>query len=348
MNVNQMTIEEKVGQLFVVGFPDTRVSGELIHLLTTYKVGGLLYQSRNFISPKQIYHLSSNAQLYAKNEFPLFIAIEQEGGLKNTFSNGVIQGPSQSALGKINNRLYTKQMAQYIGEELKELGINMNLTPSIHKENEDNFNSLNNDLAAKHGVATIQGYQKENISSVAKYFPGKINESVESLLLETKDDPRSDLYPFYQAIQKGVDAILVSHDMLPDSDTDDPALYSSSIIHTVLRKELLFDGIIGAGFDGLERPEEVAESAILAIQSGVNLLFVPRTYKNQITAINAVIEAVKTGIILESQLDESVHRILTLKKKREIGQINSFNPDHLLTKRSVRFVEKLQELVESN
>lgn len=348
MNVTQMSIEEKVGQLFIVGFPDTRISGELIHLLTTYKVGGLFYQSRNYINSKQIHQLSTNAQFYAKNGLPLFIAIEQEGGENNTLAQGVSQGPTQAALGKVNNRLYTKQMAQIVGEELKELGINMNLTPSLHKESKDSFHPSNNDLLAKHGVATIQGYQNENISTVVKYFPGEMHDSVESLLMEEKDNPRSNLYPFYKAIQQEVDVILVSPTLIPEITAKNPALFTSSIIHSDLREDLNFDGVIAKGYNGLETPDEVAESAILAIQAGVNLLFIPRTYKNQITAINAVIEAVKTGRIPESYLDESVQRILALKRKRKVGKLKPFNSENLLKKRSVDFVDKLKDLVELN
>lgn len=346
MNVYKMSIEEKVGQLFMVGFHDTKPTGEVIQLITGYKVGGLCYFNRNIRNPRQLHTLSKNLQSYAHIDLPLFLAIFQEGGHLNNFTNGVTQGPGQATLGDVNNRLYTKQMAEIVAEELRAVGINMNFAPALHtKENEQDESSFSNsiDLVAKHGVASIQGNQKADVSAVAKYFPGKVDIKMERLLTEAYDNPSSALYPFYQAVQKNVDAMLVSQEIIPNASTEDPSLFSHSILHVLLREQLQYEGIIITEFHGDNDPELLAKSAIVAIQSGVDLLFIREPYKTQIYAIDIVIEAVKKGVIPEDRLNEAVERILTLKKKRNIGKLKPFDREKFEKKRAVAFVNKLEK-----
>jgi len=345
-----MSVEEKVGQLFIVGFHSPKLTGEVIHLIETYKVGGFCLFNYNFRQPRQLHKLLTDLQLFAPINLPLFLATHQEGEHANNLTDGFTQSPSQGALGAINNRLYTKQMAEIVASELHAAGLNMNLAPALHKKNIEDENSFSNsiDLVAKHGVAAIQGYQNENISAVAKVFPGLEKFQAELLLTETFDMPTSQLYPFYQAVQKDVDGMLVSPQIVPSTATQDPALGSHSILYSLVREKLAFDGVIMMDFKETEISDELAPSAILAIQAGVNLLCLPKSYKTQITVIDAVIDAVKTGIISEEQLNKSVERILALKKKREIGKITPFDRDKFKTKRSRQFVERLEEKVISN
>src|SRR5690625_4430613 len=167
LDVNSMSIEEKIGQLFIVGLNSAKPTGEIIHLITTYKVGGFCFYNQHINNPRQVHRLSKDLQHYGHIDLPLFLAIHQEGGNLNSFTNGVTQGPGQSVLGAINNRLYTNQMAKIVASELHAAGLNMNLAPTIHVNDENSY-SDSIDLVAKHGVAAIQGYQNENVSAVAK------------------------------------------------------------------------------------------------------------------------------------------------------------------------------------
>lgn len=348
MNVHKMSITEKVGQLFMVGFEGARPTGEVINLISTYKVGGLCYVTENYRNPRQIHRLSKKLQAYAHKELPLFLSVYQEGGEYNCFSKGVIQGPDQSTLGIVNNRLYTKQMAEMVAEELSALGINMNISPSLTINN-DHKNSFGDsiDLVANHGVAAIQGYQKKNVTAVAKYFPGPIDSSVERLLMKSYDMPHSTLYPFFKVIQKDVDAILVSDSMIPNTNIENPALFTHSIIQGFVRNKLNYNGLLIKEIHEKETVDEIAAAAITAIQSGVDLICLTKPYKIQIAVIDAVMDAIKEGLIPVQRLNESVERILSLKEKRKVGRMEPFNQDIFEKKRAVRFIHKLEEMAVS-
>lgn len=345
MNIDKLSVEEKVGQLFIASFSDTRPTGEIIHLITAYQIGGLCYLDENTRNPKQVHKLSKNLQLYAASDRPLFLAIHQEGGELNSFIDGMTKSPSQSVLGDVNNRLYTKQMAEIVAEELLATGINMNIAPTLDRSDAASSNRYDEsiDAVAKHGVAAIEGYQKKNVSAIAKYFPGDEVEKMELLLAEAYDNPESILYPFFKAIQKGVDAMLVSKSMLPCASTENPALSYRSILHSLVREELGFAGLLAAKIEPSETIEEMSDAAILAILSGIDLLFLPKPYLSQIAVIDTTIEAVKSGLIPESRLDESARKILTLKQNRQIGKLEPFDREKFRRKRSLEFVKKLEE-----
>lgn len=346
MNINELSIEEKVGQLFLVGFQGLKITGETIHLISTYKIGGVYYSSENVRNPKQIHRLSEDMQLYAGREFPLLLAISQKGGNRNNMINGVVQSPSQSVLGSVNNRLYTKRMAEIIAAELYAMGINMNFYPSLHIDKEvDNSFSNSCDLVAKHGAAAIQGHQNEGVSAVPTHIFSH-PEKVDKLLTAAYDDARSPLYPVYKAIQNDVDALFVSKKMIPDPGIKNPALYSRSMIHRLLRDELLYEGVLMSTIDAkiFESKLEMAKYAVTAIQAGVDLLFIPASYSHQIYTINRVIEAVKSGELQEEWINHAVDRIIKLKRKRNIGQLSPFNREKFEQKRDIQFVNRLNDL----
>src|SRR5699024_4039115 len=152
MDIDSLTLEEKVGQLFVVGFNDTKITDDVIHLMSYFKVGGLLYRKENVHSIKQLHKLSTNAQFYAKTGLPLFLAMEQAGVDANTVSKGRTISPSQATIGRANNRLYTTQMAEIVAKELRGIGVNMNFAPVLNENNEDEKHFGDNvDHIAKHG-----------------------------------------------------------------------------------------------------------------------------------------------------------------------------------------------------
>src|SRR5690625_1386862 len=132
MNLESFTLEEKVGQLFMVGFNGLEPNGDIINLITKYHVGGICYFSRNLKTPKQVHKLSTELQSYANIKTPLFLSIDQEGGMINRITEGITVSPNNMALGAINNRLYTKQIAEIVARELGAMGINMNFRSEEH------------------------------------------------------------------------------------------------------------------------------------------------------------------------------------------------------------------------
>src|SRR5690625_3647733 len=187
MNLESFTLEEKVGQIFIISFNRIEINSDIINLITKYQVGGICYFRRNHKTPKQVHKLSTELQSYANIKTPLFLSIDQEGGMINRITEGITVSPNNMALGAINNRLYTKQIAEIVARELGAMGINMNFDPSVDVNNNPKnpvigTRSFGEDVTkvSKHGVETINGYQKENISAVVKHFPGHGDTNIDS------------------------------------------------------------------------------------------------------------------------------------------------------------------------
>src|SRR5690625_1294079 len=359
MNLESFTLEEKVGQLFMVGFNGLEPNGEIINLITKYHVGGICYFSRNLKTPKQVHKLSTELQSYANIKTPLFLSIDQEGGMINRITEGITVSPNNMALGAINNRLYTKQIAEIVARELGAMGINMNFDPSMDVNNNPKnpvigTRSFGEDVTkvSKHGVETINGYQKENISAVVKHFPGHGDTNIDShedlpVIPHPMERIHSiELPPFQYAIDNGVDAVMVSHVSFPSLDKDYPASLSPKIVQGLLRKKLGFEGVVITDcmeMLAIDHNYSSGESAILAINAGIDLILISHTYEKQREAIDAVIQAVKDGEISEERIDESVSRILALKQKRKTGENHEYNREKFAKKRHIEFAKKLTE-----
>src|SRR5699024_8518788 len=161
MDIEAMTLREKIGQLCMFGNNGTTLEAETINMLTNFHVGNILLTKNNASKPKQLHHLTQNAQAYA-GKYPLFIAMEQAGGEQNSLTNGVTISPNQQTLSQINNRLYTRQIAQIVSEELTAMGVNMNLYPKANIAADDATSyGASNKYTTRHVVAAIQGCHKE-------------------------------------------------------------------------------------------------------------------------------------------------------------------------------------------
>src|SRR5437588_12242123 len=135
---SSMTLEEQIGQLFVVGFWGTTPSPEIIDLIQNYHIGGIILFSRNISDAQQVLALTGSLQRSAKDaghRHPLLIAIDHENGMVQRFGKAVTQFPGNMALGAIGSEQIAYAIAQATGRELKALGINMNLAPVVDVNN---------------------------------------------------------------------------------------------------------------------------------------------------------------------------------------------------------------------
>lgn len=359
MNLDNISLEDKVGQLFMVGFDGHESNTDILNLIDKYNVSGVCYFSRNLKNPKQVHKLSTTLQNKAKKGFPLLLTIDQEGGMVNRLTEGITISPSNMALGALNNRVYTKQISEIIAKELRAMGVNMNFSPALDVNNNANnpvigvrsFGETPN-LVSVHGNEIVQAYQKENIAPSVKHFPGHGDTDVDSHLdLPVVDHPTErleevELAPFKYVIDRGVDSIMVSHVSFPTLENKYPATLSHNIITGLLREKLGYDGVVVTDcmeMLAIDNNYTSAESAILAINAGIDLVLVSHTYDKQRAAMDGVIEAVRSGEITEERIDQSVRRVLALKARRNVGEEIVYNPDNFQSKRSVEFERKVHE-----
>ncbi|MFW5736929.1 MAG: beta-N-acetylhexosaminidase [Halanaerobium sp.] len=359
-----MSLEEKVGQLFQVGFSGSTVNDEIKDLIENYHIGGVIYFSRNIKNPAQTAELSNNLQQLALDSgsgFPLFISADQEGGTV-TRLKGATHFPGNMALGAAQSKNLTKKVAQATASELKNLGINFNLAPVLDVNNNPanpviGVRSFGEDpeLVAELGMSYIKGLQSEGITATAKHFPGHGDTDTDSHLdLPIIKHQRSrldevELYPFKKAIEAGVDSIMTAHVYFPAIEKEEgiPATLSKSVLTDLLRDELKFEGLIITDcmeMNAIVNTFGTVEGAVRTIEAGSDTVLVSHSYQQQKKAIEAVIEAVKSGRISEKRIDQSVKRILTLKGKRiNLKQVDQYDPDQIDFKAHQRTAQKLAE-----
>lgn len=331
--IEEMSLKEKVGQLFGVGFDGIDPSEEIIDLIENEKVGSIIYFSRNFKNTKQIWELSRNLQAYA--EIPLFIAIDQEGGLVVRINEGVTPSPGNMAIGATSNSIYSEAIAEIVGKELRILGINMNLAPCVDvNNNPDNpvigVRSYGEDAkkVSKMGRAAIRGYRKAKVAPTIKHFPGHGDTETDShlklpVISHTMEHIENiELYPYKEAINDDVECIMISHVAFPALESlDIPATLSQNIVNGLLRRKLKYNGVVMT--DCMEMKAilgkyDIEEATIRAIEAGVDIVLISHSYGLQKKAINALLHSVYEDRISEERINMSVRRIMKLKEKLEL------------------------------
>lgn len=360
--VEGMSVEQKVGQMLMPDFRNwqkqgeskatgfTEMNDEVGSIIQKYHLGGVILFAENVVGTEQTVRLIDGLQ-NASPELPLFITIDQEGGIVTRLQTGT-NLPGNMALGATRSEKYAYQTGEIIGEELSSLGVNVNFGPSLDvNNNPDNpvigvrSYSSNPELVSKLGIQTIKGLQRTNIAATAKHFPGHGDTATDShygLPLVTHDKDRLqavELLPFQNAIDEGVDMIMTAHVQFPAFDDTTyiskkdgqeilvPATLSKKVLTGLLREDMGFEGVIVTDALNMKAISDnfgQEEAVVLALKSGVDIALMPAQVnslemeKNLASVYNAVLEAIESGDLPMEQVNASVERILKLKEKRGI------------------------------
>lgn len=335
-----MSTTQKVAQLFMVSLWGEVLTLDSAAFLARYQPGGIILFGYNTSTPEQITRLTNDIQaaiVAQPGAAPAWIAIDQEGGpvsrLANAEANAFTAFPVSMAVTATGDPAYAQSIGLAMAEELRAVGITMNLAPVADVEtNPDNpvlfRRAFSADPALTGAMATamIRGLQAGGVLATAKHFPGHGDTSEDSHLtlpVVLHDRARLEaveLAPFRQAIAADVGAILVAHVAYPalDPAPETPASLSAPIISGLLRQELGYDGLImtdALDMDAIDRRYSLAQAALLALQAGVDLI-TPGPHvslETQQAAIEAIIRAVEDGAIPLERIEESARRILRLK-----------------------------------
>ncbi|MFC5405234.1 beta-N-acetylhexosaminidase [Cohnella soli] len=337
---DQLELKEKIGQLFMCGFNGLEPTEGIMTLIRDYGLGGVIYFRRNLKDASQVRELSEELQAAANN--PLFIAIDQEGGMVVRLEEGVTVMPGAMAQGAAGNAALTREAAKWSGAELRGIGINMNFAPCLDVNNNPGnpvigVRSFGEDPArvAELGTQAIEGYREGGIVAVAKHFPGHGDTASDSHH-ELPTVPHGverlnevELLPFRKAIEQQVGAIMTAHVVFPAFEPSGvPATLSSRILTGLLRQQLGFEGVIVTDcleMNAISETIGVARGAVEAIKAGADLILVSHRIDRQTAALEAVHEAVMTGEISESRIEEAARRIWELKQAS--GLFSSEVPD---------------------
>lgn len=331
-----MSTRQKVAQMFVVS-----LWGEILTLdgeafLEEYQPGGVALFGYNAAGPEQITTLTNDIQrnLTAAGGVPAWIAIDQEGGVVSRLStaNGFTTFPVNMAVAATGDTAYARAIGQAMAEELRAVGITMNLAPVADVEtNPDNPVIFRRSYGAdptqtgQMVAAMIQGLQSGGVMATAKHFPGHGATDTDShieLPIVTTDRAGLDaveLVPFRLAIEAGVGTIMAAHIWYPALEPDElPSSLSPRIISDLLRNELGFQGLImtdALDMDAIDGRYRLNRASQMAITAGIDLV-TPGPHvglDTQRAAIDAVVAAVDAGEIPLSRIEDSTRRILRTK-----------------------------------
>lgn len=348
--VQRMSLQEKVGQLFVQHVYGSEADtadprnvplygvAKPSEVVAKYHLGGVIYfgWTDSLKEPAQTLALSNGLQRTAVTtgaQIPLQIATDQEQGPVVRLGPPATQLPGAMALAAGRSTSDARAAAAITGRELKALGITTNYAPDA----DVNANPANPvigvrafssspALVAQMVVAQTRGFQRgAGVIATTKHFPGHGDTAADSHtgLPEITHDrsmwDRIDAPPFRAAITAGVDQVMSGHLLVPALDpSGDPATLSKPIITGVLRDELGYDGVVvtdSLAMEGVRTKYGDGQVAVKAIQAGVDSLLMTPSMD---LAYNSVVQAVRSGAQPMTRLDESVTRLLELKWRRGI------------------------------
>lgn len=338
---DEMSLKNKIGQLFMVSLysldqadskNQTKITSEMKETLKKYPVGGVVLFSKNMKTDKQTRQLISDLQ--DASYVPLFVAVDEEGGeVSRVASNdkmNVTHYPSARKIGETYDDQQIEDMGKNQSKELKALGFNMNFAPVADVlTNADNIEIGDRSFGSDAGkvadiISTlVKSMQKQQISATLKHFPGSgdTNGDTHTGSIKTEQSiqelRKTDFLPFQAGIKAKTDAIMVSHLMLANvTDEEEPSSLSKRVVTDILRKELEYDGMIitdAMNMKSITDNYSAGEAAVKAIQAGNDIVVMPENLKK---AYKAVKIALRNGNIKESQIDDSVERIIYTKLKR--------------------------------
>ena len=338
-----MTLEEKVGQLFIISPEDLdkdyNLDNKAYYSLTNkaketyakYPCGGFILFDTNIDNPEQLKNLTSELRSLS-GDVP-FIAIDEEGGMVARIANNpgfdVKKFGNMSYIGQTGNADNAYDVGYTIGSYLKEYGITVDFAPvGDINTNPNNIvigeRAFGSDPYAVNWMiqSVIFGLHDTGTLSCVKHYPGHGDTSSDThtqmaYTNKTWDELLNyELVPFIAGIEANTDFIMVGHIAAENVTGDElPSSLSRVMITEKLRNELNYDGLIitdSLEMGAITNNYDPLTASVMAINAGVDIVLLPGDY---IEVYQGVLDAVKNGIISEERIDESVNRILKVKEK---------------------------------
>lgn len=348
--INEMSLEEKVGQMCVPILQTSEVEEDIKKCITEYNVGMLRFcpnaefdghsevvgEPNKYRSASEMAQFLNSVQKMAK--IPMFIAVDQEGSIRNDVNRaGAFAYSGHMSFGAADDTELTYKIAKATGKEFKAMGINLVQAPIVdvltysgRKTMKSASFGENVDKVCEHSLAMMKGFKDAGIAAMAKHFPGygsvatdahkglaEINKSFEEL-------DATDIKPMKVLFENGVNGVMTGHVLTHCVDEEYPATMSEKMINGYLRNTLGFDGIVET--DAMRMPAiqdryGTAEASVKAINAGCDLVLLRGNIEHFEEGYFGILEAVKDGRISIEAVNKSVERIL--KQKNEIGLLDN-------------------------
>ncbi len=321
--MSTMTLEEKVGQMFIARYPTT---ANVIDQIKNENPGGYILFEKHFRDETKESMLEKLTECQEASNIPLLLGVDEEGGTVvrvssiTAFRNTKFKSPQT---------LYNEGGYDAIIEDSKEkselllsIGLNMNFAPvaDVSTSSSDFIynRSFGKDASetSTYVSTVVETMNTSNIISCLKHFPGygSNDDTHTDIVVDERDYETfetSDFLPFSAGIKSNVPTILVSHNVVTCMDEDYPASLSQNV-HDILRQELGFTGIIitdDLKMDAVQDYVQNGSAAVLAVQAGNDMIISSNFVKQK----QEVVDAVNDGTISEEIIDTAVRRIIAMK-----------------------------------
>jgi beta-N-acetylhexosaminidase len=323
----RMSLEDRVAQLFLLGFPGQDLTAPIFELLRQRGLGAIAIDTQNYLSGDQLASLAGEARVIAEQEGHVapWVLAPQEGGRFNAFPDL----PPATAAADLASAADAFEEAVTAATALRDVGLSGVLAPIVDVAPPDGvavgaraFSDDPRDVA-DYADAVVDAYRAAGLLTAPAHFPGLGSGSQDPRLGPSQVGSglamlrARDLVPFRAAIRAGAPAITVSNGLYVTDDFVTPGSLSPALIGGLLRRDLGFRGIVIT--DDLADPAvtaltSVPEASVDAIQAGADLLYVSGPPAEQEAAYDAVLRAARSGAIGPARLKEALLRNLSVKR----------------------------------
>ncbi|MGE5340796.1 MAG: beta-N-acetylhexosaminidase [Candidatus Omnitrophota bacterium] len=328
MPIDSLSLKEKIGQLFMIGFKGTALSDETRKFIEDYHIGFTILFSRNVESIAQVRELT--ASLHSVGKIPVLVYTDQEGGPIVRFKEMAATAVSAMGLSATGSAANAEMAGRLIGADMHACGIDGVFAPVLDVNvEEDNpvigirAFSDQPEAVVEYAQRFAQGLQAAGVLNCGKHYPGhgaaRADSHLEIPSIDLSDEyfMRYCFYPFQEMAQKQIDSIMTAHVVFPQI-APEMATFSPFFIRKLLRETAGYRGVVFSDCVEMKAvkdhftPEQIVYHAIRA---GVDVIISSQSPDFQKEMMDALFVNVRNGKISETRIDESLERIFALKAK---------------------------------
>ncbi len=328
--MQSMTLDQKLGQMVIVEFYGSTLNSDLLQMIQTYDISGVLIENANGNAQTRTQLTSLVQAMQGKARVPLFVSTDYEGGVVNELRQITGERPSEAQIGATGDPTVAYNAGLNAAKDLTSLGLNVNFMPIVDVLTNPNNPGLpmrtfgsDPQLVTNMGRAYLKGLTAGGVIGCLKHFPGLGSATIDphsslpymNRSLATLNSV--DLVPYRTLINEGiVPMVMVTHILNPQLDPRLPTSLSPNVVTGLLRDQLHFNGVIISDtlwMGGISNTYTLSQAATLAINAGTDLILGPRGLQDTATMLTNLKQEVNSGQISMNEINASVLRILEMK-----------------------------------